>query len=394
MSDKIVEAPHALRRGILPDQFTRSLYACAPYRGCGHGCRYCDGRAEKYYVEGDFERDVEVRDNLPDLLAGELPRLRDRGMISFGSGVTDAYQPLEKRYRVTERCLGPLEERGWPVMAITKSALVRRDLEAWKRIDGRGGFHLAMTVTGTDEEHRRRFEPGASTYAERLETLSAFAAAGISTGALAMPLLPFINDDAASISALFGALKETGVRYIMPGGMTLRPGRQKDLYLETVGAFRAELLSEYLLAYAENRPSGAPTRAASAALRRRCSAELRKTGLPWTMPHALYAKLLPPHDAFRVLLRDMAVLYSERGVSVAPLNAAADRYDEWLKAVRGEFRRRRSLPEDWLRDRYMNAVELEELDSVLDNAKLAAFAKEIALKGRVFDYLSLALAEA
>lgn len=391
MPEKISESPRALRRGVLPDSFTRSLYACAPYRGCGHGCRYCDGRAEKYYVEGDFERDVEIRSNLPQLLARELPGLRDRGMISFGSGVTDAYQPLEERHRVTERCLAALEDRGWPVSLITKSALVRRDLEVWKRVDGRGGFHLAMTVTGVDDELRRRFEPGASSYAERLETLAAFSSAGMITGALAMPLLPFINDDAASIRSLFGALKETGVRYIMAGGMTLRPGRQKDLYLDTVGAFRPELLSEYRRVYAENRPSGAPVREASSALGRRCAEELGKLGLPWTLPYADYARLLPPHDAFRVLLRDMAELYGARGVPTRPLSAAADRYDGWLKERRGEFRRRRSLDEGWLRDRFLNALELEEMDAALDNPKLAAFSRELFLRGRSFDYLRLAL---
>jgi len=393
MPEKIVAPPRALRRAVLPDPFTRSLYACAPYRGCGHGCRYCDGRAEKYYVEGDFERDVEVRGNLPDLLAAELPLLRDRGMISFGSGVTDAYQPLEARHRITERCLGALEERGWPVAVITKSALVRRDLEAWKRVNARGGFHLAVTVTGLDESLRGRLEPGASSYLERLETLAAFSAAGAVTGALAMPLFPLLNDDAASIRALFGALKETGVKYAMPGGMTLRPGRQKDLYIDTLASFRADLLAETLRAYAENRPSGAPLKATSDALRRRCAVELERVGLPWTLPHAEYARLLPPHDALLILLSDMAELYSARGVPVKPLRAAAERYGSWLSAARTEFRRRRSLPDSWLRDRFLSAVELGEMDRTLENPKLAAFVRAVALGGKRLDYLTLKLTD-
>jgi DNA repair photolyase len=367
------------------------LYACAPYRGCGHGCRYCDGRAEKYYVEGDFERDVEVRANLPDLLAQELPGLRDRGMISFGSGVTDAYQPLETTKKITERCIPLLEDRGWPVLVITKSALVRRDAELWRRVDARGGIMLFMTVTGTDEEVRNRFEPGAATYRARLETLEAFGSAGMATGALAMPLLPFINDDDASIRSLFGALKETGVSFIMPGGLTLRPGRQKDLYLDEVSAFKPELMPGYERIYAENRLSGAPIKEAAAALRRRCADELKRIGLPWTLPHAVYSRFLPPHDAFRILLRDMAELYAERGVSVRRLISSADRYDEWLKKLRGEFRRRRSLPADWLKDRFLNAVELGELDAVLDNVKLASFAKDTMLNRYVFDYMTLKL---
>jgi DNA repair photolyase len=342
-------------------------------------------------VEGDFERDIEVRDNLPALLEKELPGLRDRGMISFGSGVTDAYQPLEAARRITGRCVPILEEKGWPVLVITKSSLIRRDAEAWKRVNARGGFLLFMTVTGTDEGLRERFEPGASPYAERLETLASFSAAGIVTGALAMPLLPFLNDDERSIRGLFGALKETGVSFIMPGGLTLRPGRQKDLYLETICGFRPELLPEYERIYSENRQSGSPVKAASEALMRRCAEELKKTGLPWTLPHGVYSRLLPPHDAFRILLRDMVELYAERGVPTRPLGAAADRYDLWLKTVRGEFRRRRTLPAGWLRERFLNAAELGELDSVLDNPKLAAFAKEVVLGGKILDYRTLKL---
>jgi DNA repair photolyase len=388
-----VSAAHALRKGCLPDPFTRALYACAPYRGCGHGCRYCDGRAEKYYVEGDFERDIERRITLPDLLARELPSLRDRGIISLGSGVTDCYQPCEADVRITERCIPLFAERGWPVLVMTKSALVRRDLNAWKSVDERGGFLLFMTVTGVDEDIRRLMEPGASGYRERLETLAEFSAAGVVTGALAMPLLPRLSDDEASLRSLFGALKECGVAFIMPGGLTLRPGRQKDTYLETLRSARPELVEEYDRLYAEERPSGMPIRVASDALAARAAPLLRELGLAHNLPHRIHARLLPPHDSFRILLRDMAELYAERGISTRPLTAAADRYDAWLKEIRTQFRRRRTLPEDWLVDRFLNAAELGELDGVLKNEKLAAFAREVILAGRRLDYLTLKLTD-
>jgi hypothetical protein len=224
--------------------------------------------------------------------------------------------------------------------------------------------------------------------------MAAFSAMGIATGALAMPLLPSVGDDEAALRRLFGALKETGVSFIMPGGLTLRPGRQKELYLETLAAFKPELTVAYERLYEENRPSGAPVKTASDALGRRCAEVLREMKMSWTLPHAVYARLLPSHDAFRILLRDMSELYAERGVSVRPLAAAADRYDGWLKTVRGEFRRRRSLPPDWLRDRFLNAAELGELDAVLDNPKLAAFAKEIVSGGKVLDYIDLKLKDA
>lgn len=394
MPVRVVEAPRAIRAGSVPDSFTRSLYACAPYRGCGHGCRYCDGRAEKYYIEGDFERDVEARGNLPDLLAAELPGLRDRGMISFGSGVTDAYQPLEASLEITAKCIPHLIRKGWPTLVITKSSLIERDLPLWREANGRGGFLLFMTVTGTEEGVRELMEPNASSYADRLRTLRSFSDAGIPTGALAMPLLPGLSDDEASLRALFFSLKEAGVSFIMPGGVTLRPGRQKDLYLETLARARPELLPNYRGIYAENRQSGAPTAAATAEQRRRYSAVLRETGLSWLPPHRLYARLLPPHDAAALLFRDMAELYSARGVSVGALRAASERYEGWLRTARTDFRRRRSLPAAWLEERFLSAVELGEVEGVLDNAKLSAFLREVVLKGRRLDYATLKLEDA
>lgn len=390
---RAVRAPRALRTGSVPDTFTRALYACAPYRGCGHGCRYCDGRAEKYYIEGDFQEDIDARENLPVLLEAELPALRDRGMISLGSGVTDAYQGAEAALGLTRRCIPPLARKGWPTLVITKSSLIERDLELWREVNSRGGFLLYMTVTGTDEGLRELMEPGASTYASRLETLQRFARAGIPTGALAMPLLPGLSDDEAALRDLFFSLRDVGVSFIMPGGLTLRPGRQKDLYLRTLEGARPDLLPAYQRYYAENRPSGAPTAATSSELRRRCAAVLRETGLPWLPPHRLYARILPAHDAFSLLLRDMVELYAARGIPVEPLKAASTAFEAWLKPLRTGFRRRRNLPDSWLEERFLSAVELGELDGVLDNRKLSDFCREVTLRGRRLDYLTLKLGD-
>ena len=80
----------SIRRANLSGSFVVGKYSFSPYMACQHGCVYCDGRAERYYVEGDFERDIVVRENLPDLLAREIPRLREKGFVSMGSGISDA----------------------------------------------------------------------------------------------------------------------------------------------------------------------------------------------------------------------------------------------------------------------------------------------------------------
>ena len=94
----------AIRREQLADPFTISMYRFSPYHACEHGCSYCDGRAEKYYVDGVFDRDIIIRENEPELLELELPKLRERAPIGIGSGVTDVYQPVEVNERLMRRC--------------------------------------------------------------------------------------------------------------------------------------------------------------------------------------------------------------------------------------------------------------------------------------------------
>lgn len=265
-SEGVVDAfvgasPRVLRRADLPDNFTRSLYGLSPYRGCAHGCRYCDGRAERYFVEGDFERDIVVRDRTPELLASELGKLREPGMIAIGSGTTDPYQPVEERARIVGRCAELLADSGIPVTVMTKSNLVLRDLALWRRVNEQSLFVLLVSVTTLREDVRAAFEPGASPVQDRLAAMKAFKDAGCTVGALAMPFLPGLTDDEAGIRALYEELAAVGVDFVMPGGLTLRPGRQKDLFLRTLEEVEPELLGPVLELYREDRPSGRPVRA-------------------------------------------------------------------------------------------------------------------------------------
>lgn len=381
----------ALRRGDFPDNFTRSLYGLAPYRGCAHGCRYCDGRSEKYYVEGDFEGDIAVRDWLPGLLASELPTLREPGMVAIGSGTTDPYQPVEADMRIVGRCAELLADVGTPVTVMTKSDLVLRDLDAWRRVNERSLFVLLVSITTLREDVRAAFEPGASPVPARLAAMRAFKAAGCAVGALAMPFLPGITDDEAGIRALYEELAAVGVDFVLPGGLTLRPGRQKDLFLDTLGRERPDLLEATRRIYREDRPSGRPVREAEEVLRRALATARRDVPLPFLLPHRIYSRALPRYDAFRVLLRDMVELYTDRGVDIRPLRSSADRYDAWLIGLRRVFRRKRSLPGSWLSDRFEEAVQDGELDRVLDNRRLSGFARAVLREGAILDYQTLRL---
>lgn len=419
----------ALHAGFLPDSFTRSLYRLSPYKGCAHGCRYCDGRAEKYFVKGDFEQDIEVRSQLPELLAKELPKLRESGMVAFGSGVTDPYQPCEGIEELTKRCSKELlafsltgsippekvkEKQAPPAsiqelfpfaesekrpeskvrlsaLVMTKSALALRDLPTWSAFNATNGFVLVVSLTSLDEGIRRVMEPGASSFSSRIEMLKAYKNAGCITGVLAMPLLPGISDNIDSLSRLYAACLEAQVDFIMPGGLTLRPGRQKELYLSTVQNSFNKVYTETLSIFSENRSSGRPNALGHRVLADTVAAVRESFSIPWLLPYKAYSKLMPQHDSLRLLLQDMLLLYSDRGIDTSSLERSAQRYDLWLKEIRTSFRRKRSLQPGWLEDRFQAAVHSDELPSVLDNQRLSSMVLAICREAASFSYIKLRL---
>ena len=278
-----------------------------------------------------------------------------------------------------------------PAMVMTKSALALRDLELWRRVNERAGFLLMVSLTSQDEDLRAHMEPGASSFAERLALLKAFKAAGCATGILAMPFLPALSDGEDSIRALYAAAAEAKVDFIMPGGLTLRPGRQKDLYLETLAAYRPDLVEQTRKIFMDERPSGWPGAEATKVLMGRIAPIQKESGLPHLLPHAVYARILPHHDALRILFLDMSELYADRSVPTGTLKRSAKAYDAWLLAKRREFRRKRSLPASWLEEALPGALASGELGRIIDNAKLLDFIKAVVLEGARLDYRSLKL---
>lgn len=162
-------------------------YVINPYVGCQHGCSYCYARFMKRFTGhkepwGEF---VDVKVNAPDLLQTEIAMKRPGR--TWVSGVCDPYQPLEARYRLTRRCLEILAEHAWPVTVQTRSPLVLRDTDVLKR--GRD-FEVGFSVTTTDDEVRKLFEPRAPAIGERVRALGELHGAGIRTYAMVAPMLP------------------------------------------------------------------------------------------------------------------------------------------------------------------------------------------------------------
>jgi len=162
-------------------------YTINPYTGCQHNCAYCYARFMKRFTGhrepwGEF---VDVKVNAPELLQREVAK-KTRGRV-WVSGVCDPYQPLEKRYELTRRCIAILIQHGWPVTVQTKSPLVLRDIDLLKQ---GSDVEVGFTITTADENIRRLFEPHAPPVHERVKALEALHRAGIRTFAMVAPLLP------------------------------------------------------------------------------------------------------------------------------------------------------------------------------------------------------------
>lgn len=207
------------------------------YRGCTHGCIYCDSRSACYQMEHDFE-DVAVKRNGPALLEEALRRKRRRCMLGTGS-MSDPYQPLEETARLTRRCLELADQYGYGFTLITKSDKVLRDLELIKRINERTKCVVQMTLTTFDETLCRILEPGVCTTKRRAEVLKILRDNGIPTVVWLSPILPFLNDTEENLMGILRYCFDAEVRGILCFGMgvTLREGSRAYFYRQLERSF-------------------------------------------------------------------------------------------------------------------------------------------------------------
>ena len=200
------------------------------YRGCSHGCIYCDSRSKCYQFTHDFE-DIEVKQNAPELLEETLRKKRKRCMIGTGS-MCDPYIPLEKELGLMRRCLEIIDRYNFGATLITKSDLVLRDLDLLARINEKSKAVVQMTLTTADDELCRKIEPGVCPTSRRFEVLQACHEAGIPTVVWFSPLLPFINDTRENIEGIVDYCARAGVHAIICFGigLTLREGNREYFY--------------------------------------------------------------------------------------------------------------------------------------------------------------------
>ena len=187
-------------------------YSINPYRGCEHGCIYCYARPTHEYLGFsaglDFETKIVVKEDAPELLREELQAPKWTPDVIAISGVTDPYQPIERKLEITRRCLAVLAEFRNPVAIITKNHLVTRDIDILSELVEYDAISVAVSVTTLDADLARIMEPRTSTPQLRLEAIAALASAGIPATVMVAPVIPAITDH--EMPAILRAARDAG----------------------------------------------------------------------------------------------------------------------------------------------------------------------------------------
>src|SRR5947207_4011727 len=231
-----------------------------PYRGCEHGCIYCFARPNHEYLGFsaglDFETKILVKEDAPDLLRRELMSKRWEPQVLAISGVTDAYQPIERRLKLTRQCLQVLVEFRNPVVIITKNELVTRDIDLLSALAKIDGILVFVSVTSLDGHLARELEPRASQPERRLAAIEALSSAGIPTGALVAPVIPGLTDHempailnavakAGAVNAGYVPLRlPFGVAPLFEEWLTLHRPLQKEKILNRILSIRGGKLND------------------------------------------------------------------------------------------------------------------------------------------------------
>ncbi|WP_417143862.1 radical SAM protein [Raoultibacter massiliensis] len=253
------------------------------YKGCCHGCIYCDSRSDCYRIDKFDE--VRVKFDALAILNRELRSRRNKGVVGIGA-MSDTYNPFERELEITRGALQLIDQYGFGVSIDTKGALVTRDIDVLQRISQQHSAIVKLTVTTTDDALASIIEPGAPSPSRRLAALRELADANLFCGILFTPLLPHITDDDASIESMVEAAHQAGARFIYSmGGVTMRTG-QKEYFLDHLKAVSPSLPQRYREEFGDRYLCNSPRkREALALLRKLC----KEAGLLYRMPDIIDA---------------------------------------------------------------------------------------------------------
>ncbi|SMC99435.1 SPL family radical SAM protein [Sporomusa malonica] len=220
------------------------------YKGCCHGCIYCDSRSECYRVENFDE--VRAKENALTLIARELASKRRTGVIGTGA-MSDPYNPFEKEYRLTRGALELINAHRFGISIATKSDLITRDIDVLKAISSHSPVLIKITITTAEDELCKKIEPYAAESSRRFAAIKELASNGIFTGILLMPVLPFLEDNDKNISEIIYLAYKNGAKFIYPAfGVTLRQNQREWYYKrldENFPGLKQKYVKQFVNAY-------------------------------------------------------------------------------------------------------------------------------------------------
>lgn len=249
------------------------------YKGCCHGCIYCDSRSSCYQIE-DFDT-VRVKENAISLLEKELRSKKKSGIIGTGS-MSDPYNPYEKKLLLTRQALELIDTYNFGITIATKSPLITRDIDILKRIREHSPVLCKITITAVEDSLSRKLEPAVDASSKRFRAVRDLSDAGIYTGILMTPVLPFLTDTEENIRSLVRKAHENGAKFIFAlFGMTLRNGQREYYYDKLKESFPgSNLVQQYISRYGDTYECHSP---AAKRLQALFQAECERYGILYEM---------------------------------------------------------------------------------------------------------------
>jgi len=259
-----------------------SNYNMNIYKGCSHGCIYCDSRSDCYHVENFDE--VRAKEDALAVIEHDLKSKRKTGIVITGS-MSDAYNPFEKQYELTRGALRLIDNYGFGLIIDTKSDLVLRDLDLLLDIKKHSPVVVNFTITTADDDLCRKIERNVCPTSSRLAAIKTLSDAGIMCGVLLMPILPYINDNDENISGIVRSAEAAGARWVYNGydgcfGVTLRQN-QREFFLNWLDRLFSNIKQEYIKTYGYSYSCNSPR---SAQLWELFQLECDNLGLKYHMP--------------------------------------------------------------------------------------------------------------
>ncbi len=345
MKIKEIEAKSILRKHSKIDSWFISYYGMNLYRGCTHNCVYCDGRSEKYKVETDFGNEVEVKINAIEILKKEFDDKRKRnplkkGYIMVGGGVGDSYQPVEKKYELTRKTLELIYEKNLPVHILTKSTLVERDIDILKKINKKNKTIVSFSFSSSDEKISSIFEPGVPSPERRFKTIELLKNNGVPCGIFLLPVIPFITDRKEIMEDIIKKAQGVGIDFIIFGGMTLKDGRQKEYFLNTLKKYYPDLLTDYTHIYKSN-TWGMPTDDYYSSINKTYNVIAKSYKIPRRMPLKLFKSILDVNDLVNVILEhiDYLLMLEEKRSTYKWAASSISRLQEPISSMKNDLKK-------------------------------------------------------